>query len=191
MKKYLLFILISLALLGSCKKENPKVEIITYKGTIVLELDLENAAVTANNFLKLVEDGVYDGGSFYRSGRGQRTEENPVPVRILQGGIRHKPQKTDLAPLEIEKAGETGLKHDYLTVSLVNEGDKAATEFFICMNPQPELDRGGALNPDGGKYLPFGKVISGEEVVHKVWGSPAMGELIDPLIIIHKIKKRK
>jgi peptidyl-prolyl cis-trans isomerase A (cyclophilin A) len=190
-KSLILFAASAFVLMASCKKENPKIEIQTYKGSIIVELDQDNAPKTTRYFLSLLKDGIYDSGAFYRSGRGKRTEENPVRVKILQGGVKHKPQKPDLESVPIENTDETGLKHDYLTFSLIKENDKPSTEFLICMDPQPELDKGGALNPDGENYIPFGRVVAGEEIVQKVWGSPAIEELIDPLIIIHTIKIRK
>ena len=67
------------------------------------------------------------------------------------------------------------------------EPGTASTEFFICISDQPELDFGGKRNPDGQGFAAFGRVVVGEDIVHKVWGSPAMGEQIDPVVIIHKI----
>ncbi len=67
----------------------------------------------------------------------------------------------------------------------------ASSEFFICVGDQPELDFGGKRNPDGQGFAAFGRVIVGEDIVHKVWGSSAMGELIDPVVIIHKIVVKK
>ena len=188
-KHFLLFILISLVALSSCKKENPKVEIQTYKGLIIVELDIQNAPITAGHFLKLVKDGVYDGGSFYRSVRGESTDPNPVRIRVVQGGISHKPNKPDVEAIPHETTDETGIKHKNMVISMARSTPgTAASEFFICIGDQPELDFGGKRNPDGQGFAAFGRVVVGEDIVHKVWGSPAMGELIDPLVMIHQIK---
>jgi peptidyl-prolyl cis-trans isomerase A (cyclophilin A) len=188
-KHFLLFILISLFAFSSCEKENPKVEIITYKGTIVVELDLENAPITAGNFLELVKQGVFDGGSFYRSVRNSSTQEQPIRISIVQGGIAHKPNAPGVDPIPHETTEDTGIKHKYLTVSMARaEPGTASSEFFICMADEPELDFGGKRNPDGQGFAAFGQVVAGEDIVHKVWGSPAMGEKIDPVVMIHRIK---
>ena len=188
-KSVFLLSIIPLLFLFSCKKENPKVEIMTTKGLIIVELDIQNAPITAGHFLKLVEKGVYDGGSFYRSVRGGTDENNPVPIRVVQGGAARKKGGEKIETIPHETTQDTGLKHLNMTVSMARgEPGTASTEFFICMHDEPELDFGGRRNPDGQGFAAFGRVIVGEDIVHKVWGSPAMGEQIDPVVPIHKIK---
>ena len=75
------------------------------------------------------------------------------------------------------------------------EPGSAASEFFVCINDQPELDYGGGRNPDGKGFAAFGKVISGMDVVRVIQNmktdSPADGEpeytsgqiLLEPVII--------
>ena len=190
-KQFLFFILISLVALSSCEKENPKIEIQTYKGLMIVELDLENAPITAGNFLKLVEDGVFDGGSFYRSVRGEASE-NPVRIRVVQGGISHKANRPKVEAIPHETTADTGIRHENMVISMArSKPGTASSEFFICVGDQPELDFGGKRNTDGQGFAAFGRVIVGEDIVHKVWGSSAMGELIDPVVIIHKIVVKK
>ena len=187
-KRIFLFSLLPLLFLFSCKKENPKIEIQTYKGLIIVELDINNAPITAGNFLKLVKEGVYDGGSFYRSVRGSSDRTNPVPIQVVQGGISHKPQHPKVDPIPHETTSKTGIKHKNMTISMARgEPGTASSEFFICLNDEPELDFGGKRNTDGQGFAAFGKVIVGEDIVHKIWGSPAMGDQSDPVVIIHKI----
>ena len=45
------------------------------------------------------------------------------------------------------------------------EPDTATSDFFICVNDQPELDFGGERNPDGQGFAAFGQVIRGMDVV--------------------------
>jgi len=187
-KRYLLLSMAFLTALLSCEKENPKVEIQTYKGLIIVELDMKNAPVTAGHFLDLVKQGVYDGGSFYRSVRGTTKGGNPVSIQVVQGGIAHLGTAPEVKSIPHESTDKTGIKHLNMTISMArNEPGSAASEFFICINDQPELDFGGRRNPDGQGFAAFGRVVVGEDIVHKIWGSPAMGEQIDPEIRIHKI----
>ena len=62
-----------------------------------------------------------------------------------------------------------------------SEPGSAASEFFICINDQPELDFGGGRNPDGKGFAAFGKVIAGMDVIRAIQNmktdSPADGEL--------------
>ncbi len=187
-KKIFLLSILPLLFLFSCNKENPKIEIQTYKGLIIIELDIQNAPITAGNFLELVEKGIFDGGSFYRSVRGETDENNPVRIRVVQGGISRKADKPKVDPIPHETTEDTGIKHENMVISMArNEPGTASTEFFICIGDQPELDFGGKRNPDGQGFAAFGQVLVGEDIVHKVWGSPAMGEQIDPVVPIHKI----
>ena len=188
-KRLLLLSLIPLLFLFSCEKENPKIEIQTYKGLIIVELDIKNAPITAGNFLELVEKGVYDGGSFYRSVRGSSDDDNPIRIQVVQGGVSHKPNSLRIDPIPHETTEDTGIKHKNMTISMARgKPGTASSEFFICLSDEPELDFGGKRNPDGQGFAAFGKVLIGEDIVHKIWGSPAMGEQIDPVVIIHKIK---
>lgn len=190
MKKQLFLLsLLSLFFLLSCTKENPKVEIQTYKGLIIVELDIKNAPITAGNFLKLVKQGVYDGGSFYRSVRGGPSDQNnKYSIQVVQGGIARKANSPKVDPIPHETTQDTGIKHKNMTISMARgEPGTASSEFFICLNDEPELDFGGRRNPDGQGFAAFGRVLVGEDIVHKVWGSSAIGEDIDPVVIIHKI----
>ena len=48
----------------------------------------------------------------------------------------------------------------------------ATSEFFICINNQPELNFGGKRNPDGQGFAAFGQVTSGMDVVKKIQLQP-------------------
>ena len=67
--KVAILVLLLMTMTAACQKKNPVVEIQTPKGKLIVELDMENAPITAGNFLKLVKEGVYDGASFYRTVR--------------------------------------------------------------------------------------------------------------------------
>jgi peptidyl-prolyl cis-trans isomerase A (cyclophilin A) len=44
----------------------------------------------------------------------------------------------------------------------------ASSEFFICVNDQPELDFMGLRNPDGQGFAAFGRVVQGMDVVRSI-----------------------
>ena len=48
----------------------------------------------------------------------------------------------------------------------------AASEFFICVNDQPELDFGGQRNPDQKGFAAFGKVVDGMDVIRNIQQMP-------------------
>ncbi|MBT3242826.1 MAG: peptidylprolyl isomerase [Bacteroidetes bacterium] len=175
-------------LISSCQKKNPVVEIQTPKGNILVELYMDKAPVTAGNFLKLVEDGVYDGASFYRTVR-QGNDSNPISISVIQGGISHKQDRVKVARIEHEHTDTTGLKHLDGTISMARgRPGSASSEFFICMGDQPELDYRGRRNSDRKGFAAFGQVIEGFKVCRDIWGSPAAGQDIDPQIRIHKME---
>mgnify|MGYP000267119237 CR=1 FL=1 len=46
--------------------DNPKVEMVTSKGTMIIELYPDKAPKTVENFLQYVKDGAYEGTIFHR-----------------------------------------------------------------------------------------------------------------------------
>ena len=60
------------------------------------------------------------------------------------------------------------------------EPGTASSEFFICINDQPELDYGGKRNPDGQGFAAFGQVIKGMEIVKKI----QMMDSIDQILMV-------
>ncbi|GAA3247938.1 hypothetical protein GCM10020258_00890 [Sphingomonas yabuuchiae] len=56
----------------------------TSEGAIVVALDTRHAPATSKNFLAYVDDGRFDGTSFYRAARDKRDPQKG----FVQGGIR-------------------------------------------------------------------------------------------------------
>lgn len=183
-----LFVLILIPFAGnSCQKKNPVIEIQTPKGIITVELYVDKAPVTAGNFLQLARDHVLDGGSFYRTVRGVN-DTTPIKIGVLQGGTQGKDNIPDIKPISHETTQMTGIKHLGGVISMARTTPGSAkTEFFICIEDQPELDFGGRRNPDGQGFAAFGRVIEGMTLVQEIWRGPAIGQKIDPPIRIHKV----
>lgn len=88
-------------------------------------------------------------------------------------------------PIPLERTSATGLRHEDGTISMARGGpDTAVSDFFICIGPQPELDFGGARNPDGQGFAAFGRVVSGMDVVRRLHAAPAEGQGLSPRIVI-------
>jgi peptidyl-prolyl cis-trans isomerase A (cyclophilin A) len=68
--------------------------------------------------------------------------------------------------------------------------DTGASDFFICIGDQPELDFGGKRNPDAQGFAAFGRVIKGMEVVKKIHQSPVEAQRLTPPIKISSIRRR-
>ncbi len=145
-----------------------KVKISTTKGNIVLELYAEKAPLTVANFLRYVDEKRYDGAKFYRVVRMDNQATSPVKIEVIQGGLQNDSTKM-LPPIPQETTNKTGILHVDGAISMARgKPESGASEFFICINAQPELDFGGKRNPDGQGFAAFGKVIKGMEVVKKI-----------------------
>jgi len=120
------------------------------RGTFIIELNLEKAPKTAGNFIKLAEQGFYNGLTFHRV----------EPNFVVQGG---DPNGNGTGgPGYTIAFEETGLKHEDGAVAMARRGDdknSAGSQFYICLGPQHQLD---------GEYAVFGKVIEGMDVVRKI-----------------------
>jgi peptidyl-prolyl cis-trans isomerase A (cyclophilin A) len=145
-----------------------KVQIETNMGNITVELYADKAPVTVANFLRYVDEKRYDGGSFYRVVRLDNQANSPVKIEVIQGGVHNDTSKI-LPPIPQETTNKTGVLHRNGTISMARGApDSGASEFFICINAQPELDFGGKRNPDGQGFAAFGQVTKGMKVVRRI-----------------------
>ena len=189
--KNVLFWFWMIFLVSGCKENDPVVVIKTEEGDITVELYREKAPVTVDNFLRYVDEGRFKGATFYRTVTSDNQPGNKVKIDVIQGGLFEDDHPLALPPIRHETTKETGLKHLNGTISMArNEPGTASSEFFICIGDQPELDFGGERNPDGQGFAAFGQVISGMEVVKKIWQSPAEGQWLKPRIRILEIRRK-
>jgi peptidyl-prolyl cis-trans isomerase A (cyclophilin A) len=145
-----------------------RVQIVTDMGKITVELYADKAPITVANFMRYVDEKRYDGGEFYRVVRLDNQQTSPVKIEVIQGGVHNDSSKI-LPPIKQETTNITGIKHVDGAISLARSApNSGASEFFICVNDQPELDYGGKRNPDGQGFAAFGKVIKGMKVVRKI-----------------------
>jgi peptidyl-prolyl cis-trans isomerase A (cyclophilin A) len=151
-----------------------RVRVQTSLGDIVLELDPVRAPKTTANFLRYVDAGHYDGGTFHRTVKMDNQPESPVKIEVIQAGVSADKAKTGFEAIALERTNATGLKHVDGAVSMARGApDSATSGWFICINDQPSLDFGGARNPDGQGFAAFGRVVSGMEVVRKIQQAPS------------------
>ena len=119
------------------------------------ELYPEIAPKTVENFIKLVEDGFYDGLIFHRV----------IPGFMIQGGCP-KGDGTGGPGWTIEgeftlNGFKNDLKHERGVLSMARTmmPNSAGSQFFIMVHDAPHLD---------GQYAAFGKVVEGIETVDKI-----------------------
>jgi peptidyl-prolyl cis-trans isomerase A (cyclophilin A) len=151
-----------------------RVRVQTTLGDIVLELDPAKAPGTTANFLKYVDGGHYDGGTFHRTVKMDNQPESTIKIEVIQAGVSEKFAKAGFPAIPLERTSVTGLKHVDGAVSMARgTADSATSGWFICINDQPSLDFGGQRNPDGQGFAAFGRVVSGMDVVRKIQQAPS------------------
>ncbi|OHB56758.1 MAG: hypothetical protein A2Y07_11780 [Planctomycetes bacterium GWF2_50_10] len=137
--------------------EKTQLEMVTSKGTIIIEVDNKNAPITAANFVKYANEKFFDGTIFHRV----------IPDFMIQGGgfTKDMQQKSTHAPIKNEASN--GLKNDRGTLAMArtNDPDSATGQFFINLKNNDFLNYQGKSNPG---YAVFGKVIKGMEVVDAI-----------------------
>ncbi len=124
-------------------------------GVIKLELDADTAPITVTNFVKLANEGFYDGLTFHRI----------IDGFMIQGG---DPDGNGTGGSDEEIVGEfaaNGYENDIshvrgvISMARSNKPNSASSQFFIVHEDSPHLD---------GNYAAFGHVLSGIEVVDAI-----------------------
>ena len=142
---------------------NPKVELTTTHGPIVLELYPEKAPKSVENFLGYVESGFYDGTIFHRVIRG---------FMIQGGGLTEQMERKETrAPIENEATN--GLLNERGSVAMARTGDphSATAQFFINTVSNGFLNHKGKTARGWG-YAVFGRVVEGMDTVTNIESRP-------------------
>ena len=169
MKKLIYLLLLTWCTTAICQT---RVSMETTLGTIIVEVDEENAPVTSANFLRYVDENRWGGAHFYRVVTMQNQPDNDIRIEVIQGGLGDL-DSLRLPPIPHESTEKTKILHKNGTLSMARMSPGTeASEFFICIGEQPELDFGGKRNPDGLGFSAFGKVIEGMDIVHKIQQLP-------------------
>jgi peptidyl-prolyl cis-trans isomerase A (cyclophilin A) len=188
-KIYFVLIFAAAMSLLSFKIKNPKVEMKTELGDILIELYPEKAPITVKNFLRYVEENRFKDASFYRVVTPENQPGKQWKIEVIQGGLFEDEHPDMLPPIVHETTEQTGILHKDGTISMArNEPGTASSEFFICIGAQPSLDFGGKRNPDGQGFAAFGKVIKGMDVVRKIQKLPETNQYLDKRVKILEVK---
>ena len=123
---------------------------------ILIELFPEKAPQHVNQFLRLVNEGFYDGLIFHRV----------IPNFVIQAGGYDSELKYFSSEQKIINESFNGLKNAKHTVAMarLSKPDSADTQFFINLRDNNHLDSSEG-NPG---YTVFGKVIDGFEVIEEI-----------------------
>ncbi len=146
-------------------------EIHTSKGVMKVSFYHADAPGTVANFIKLSEEGFYDGLSFHRV----------IPDFVIQGGCPFSKQPGSAKagtggpgyeiPCELD--GENQY-HDRGVLSMAHAGrNTGGSQFFVCHSRKntAHLDR---------QHTCFGKVVEGLEVIDQI----RAGDLIEKIVVV-------
>ena len=131
-----------------------EIEVKDY-GTIEVELDADTAPITVTNFVKLAQEGFYDGLTFHRimdgfmiqggdpNGNGTGGSDENIKGEFSSNGV------------------ENNISHTRGTISMAraNDPDSGSSQFFIVQSDSTFLD---------GDYAAFGKVTEGMDIVDEI-----------------------
>lgn len=124
-------------------------------GTIDVELDADTAPITVTNFVKLAQEGFYDGLTFHRimdgfmiqggdpNGNGTGGSDENIKGEFSNNGV------------------ENDISHTRGTISMARatDPDSGSSQFFIVQSDSTFLD---------GDYAGFGHVTDGMDIVDKI-----------------------
>ncbi len=124
-------------------------------GTITVKLEPDSAPITVENFVKLAEEGFYDGLTFHRikkdfmmqggdpDGNGSGGSDTTIKGEFTANGV------------------ENNLSHTRGAISMARSGqyDSGSSQFFIMHKDRASLD---------GQYAVFGYVTKGIEIVDEI-----------------------
>lgn len=165
------------------------VELKLKSGTVKIELDGENAPVTAGNFADLVKRGLYNGLTFHRVvkeptpfvaqggdplGNGTGNFTDPVtsqpryiPLEILPEGAKQPVYGEILPPTQKPKLQH---KKGAIAMARSQSPNSASCQFYLALDDIYFLD---------GSYAVFGYVTEGMDLVEKI----QMGDRIESITI--------
>ena len=146
-----------------------RVRMQTSEGDVIIELFTEEMPITAGNFLKLVDDGYYNGLHFHRV----------IPGFMLQGGCPHSrdpnsPRCGSGGPgysIQDEHLDSAKFSNEVGTLSMANSGpNSGGSQFFVNTKHNSFLDWWD-MGTDS-KQPVFGKVVEGMDVVGAIERTP-------------------
>ena len=176
MKKiiYLFIVFYSLQNTNIFAQNNLMILKLTY-GDVEIELFPDKAPSHVKRFKELANSGKYDGVVFHRVIDGFMAQTGDVKF----GNTNSTDFNLSLAgtggsDLPNLKAEFTDISHERGIISAARSADpdSANSQFFICFDSAPHLDR---------QYSAFGKVVKGMEFIDMIKkGDPSSGSVPDP-----------
>lgn len=145
-----------------------RVNMVTEKGPILIELNARKAPITTANFLRYVDRKYFDDTRFYRAARAPGAPK----IGFIQGGINGDATRW-MPPIPHEPTTKTGLHHGDGTISMARtEPGTAAGEFILIVGDASYMDAHPKAKGDNAGFAAFGHVVKGMDVVKKILASP-------------------
>jgi cyclophilin family peptidyl-prolyl cis-trans isomerase len=147
-------------------------------GEVKLELFDDIAPNHVKRIKELAAAGKYDGVAFHRVIDGFMAQTGDVKFGNSNADFNAQMVGTGGSDLPDLKAEFNNIPHQkgVLSMARSQSPDSANSQFFICFDTHPHLDR---------NYTAFGRVVSGMEFVEKIKkGAPGSGVVDSPDIII-------
>jgi cyclophilin family peptidyl-prolyl cis-trans isomerase len=132
------------------------IEFKTSKGSFTVQLFDKQAPLSAENFLRYVDEGFFDGTIFHRVIAG---------FMVQGGGLTADLQnKTGHAPIKNEATNGLKNKRGTLAMARTNDINSATSQFFINLVDNDFLDN----KPGNFGYAVFGRIESGMDVIDAI-----------------------
>ncbi len=188
-----------------------KVELIINGLSIIVEVNGNDAPITAGNFVDLVERGVYDGLAFHRlvpdfvvQGGDPQSADRNFPIESLGGGGFIDPATglERIIPLEIKLQGDEeptyntllGISVENPNPDVVLPNNRGAIAMALSANPSTRIPIPDSASSQfyfplsdanflDGDYAVFGNVVEGLDVIDNI----AEGDRIEDAEVIEGI----
>lgn len=159
---------------ASNSSSDPVVILETPEGLIEVTVYPDRAPISAADFLRYVDEGLYDSQGFYRVVRADN-DPRDMGMSLIQGGRLDSEIVGE--PIAHELTTDTGMSNANGAVSIARlaPGTGSAAYFFINIGNNDFLDTGGSRNPDGQGYATFARVTEGMDVVRRIQTMDATG----------------
>ncbi len=135
----------------------------TTDGDFTFEVLVDEAPITASNFLAYVDSGFFDGDD----GLGATILHRIIAGFVVQGGGRTEADWKETMPAIVNEASDSGLSNERGTVAMARTDapDSATSQWFVNLDDNLFLDPGGST-PDG--YAVFAIVTEGMDVMDDI-----------------------
>lgn len=179
----------SRAQVDAALSDYPKVELLTSRGRIVIELYTDKAPATTASFLSYVDSKHYDNTVFHRV----------LDNLLIQGGTYTPDYKIKAERSFSRSESDNGLRNKRGTIAAarrLNDANAVGSQFFINLVDNPQFDFVSTADAGTRGYTVFGRVVEGMDVVDGMRGVPTKAREgiseavpVQPIIIKQAIKQ--